>query len=138
MNLKPSALPLYSTVGAVFTILGFFGWAITLLATATKSSAKFVFTQFINNSGYSNNGWVFILSFYSPLYGLYGTDSMMHLVEEMKNAAQDAPVNLSTPWTSNSLTLRREPWFGPWSFLALLLSSLTSSCCSAVAITLSM
>ncbi|KAJ4022699.1 hypothetical protein NW752_000091 [Fusarium irregulare] len=91
MNLKPSALPFYSTVGAVFTILGFFGWAITLLATAPKSSAKFVFTQFINNSGYTNNGWVFILSFYTPLYGLYGTDSMMHLVEEMKNASQDAP-----------------------------------------------
>ncbi|CAG7563220.1 unnamed protein product [Fusarium equiseti] len=91
MNLKPSALPFYSTVGAVFTILGFFGWASTLLATAPKSSAKFVFTQFINNSGYTNNGWVFILSFYTPLYGLYGTDSMMHLVEEMKNASQDAP-----------------------------------------------
>ncbi|KAF5675052.1 choline permease [Fusarium circinatum] len=91
MNLKPSALPLYSTVGAVFTILGFFGWAITLLATAPKASAAFVFTKFINNSGYSSNGWVFILSFYTPLYGLYGTDSMMHLVEEMKNASQDAP-----------------------------------------------
>ncbi|XEV01310.1 hypothetical protein FSHL1_006597 [Fusarium sambucinum] len=91
MNLKPSALPFYSTVGAVFTILGFLGWAITLLATAPKSSAKFVFTQLINNSGYTNNGWVFILSFYTPLYGLSGTDSMMHLVEEMKNASQDAP-----------------------------------------------
>ncbi|KAF5697570.1 choline permease, partial [Fusarium mundagurra] len=31
LNLKPSALPVYSTVGAVFTILGFFGWAIPLL-----------------------------------------------------------------------------------------------------------
>ena len=98
MNLKPSALPFYSTVGAVFTILGFFGWAITLLATAPKSSAKFVFTQFINNSGYTNNGWVFIISFYTPLYGLYGTDSMMHLVEEMKNASQDAPVNICAVW----------------------------------------
>ncbi|KAF4986134.1 hypothetical protein FGRMN_10971 [Fusarium graminum] len=72
---KPSALPLYSIVGAVFTVLGFFGWAITLLTTAPKSNAK----------------WVFILSFYTPLYGLSGTDSMMHLVEEMKNASQDAP-----------------------------------------------
>uniref|UniRef100_A0A0D2YB15 Choline transport protein n=1 Tax=Fusarium oxysporum (strain Fo5176) TaxID=660025 RepID=A0A0D2YB15_FUSOF len=97
---KPSALPFYSTVGAVFTILGFFGWAITLLATAPKASAKFVFTQFINNSGYTNNGWVFILSFYSPLYGLYGTDSMMHLVEEMKNASQDAPLMARSPYVT--------------------------------------
>lgn len=96
LNLKPSALPLYSTVGAVFTILGFFGWAIPLLVTAPKSDAKFVFTKFLNNSGYTNNGWVFILSFYNPLYGLYGTDSMMHLVEEMKDASRDAPVNSSS------------------------------------------
>ncbi|KAI8658002.1 hypothetical protein NCS57_01180600 [Fusarium keratoplasticum] len=91
LNLKPEVLPIYSTVGAVFTVLGFFGWAITVLVTAPKADAKFVFTTFLNNSGYSSNGWVFILGFYNPLYGLYGTDSMMHLVEEMKNAAEDAP-----------------------------------------------
>ncbi|KAF4436314.1 choline permease [Fusarium austroafricanum] len=79
------------SVGAAFTILGFFGWAITLLAMSPKASTKFVFTKLINNSGYSSNGWVFILSFYNPLYGLYGTDSMMHLVEEMKDASRDAP-----------------------------------------------
>ncbi|KAJ4249756.1 hypothetical protein NW762_012097 [Fusarium torreyae] len=95
LNLKPGALPVYSTVGAVFTVVGFFGWAITLLATAPKADARFVFTKFLNNSGYSSNGWVFILGFYNPLYGLYGTDSMMHLVEEMKNASRDAPVSQS-------------------------------------------
>ncbi|KAF4469585.1 choline permease [Fusarium albosuccineum] len=91
LNLKPEVLPIYSTVGAVFTVLGFFAWAITMLVTAPKSDAKFVFTIFLNNSGYGSNAWVFILGFYNPLYGLYGTDSMMHLVEEMKNAAKDAP-----------------------------------------------
>lgn len=97
LNLKPEVLPIYSTVGAVFTVLGFFGWAITVLVTAPKADAKFVFTTFLNNSGYSSNGWVFILGFYNPLYGLYGTDSMMHLVEEMKNAAEDAPVSSFSP-----------------------------------------
>ncbi|KAF5009322.1 hypothetical protein FDECE_4451 [Fusarium decemcellulare] len=91
LNLKPEILPVYSTVGAVFTVLGFFAWAITMLVTAPKSDATFVFTTFLNNSGYGSNAWVFILGFYNPLYGLYGTDSMMHLVEEMKNAAKDAP-----------------------------------------------
>lgn len=47
---------------------------------APKHDAKFIFTKFINNSGYTSSGWVFIMSFYSPMYGLYGTDGMMHLV----------------------------------------------------------
>ena len=56
-----------------------------------KHSASFIFTKFINNSGYTSNGWVFIMSFYSPMYGLYGTDGMMHLVEEMRDASREAP-----------------------------------------------
>lgn len=31
------------------------------------------------------------MSFYSPMYGLYGTDGMMHLVEEMRDASREAP-----------------------------------------------
>ena len=124
LNLKPGALPVYSTVGAVFTVLGFFGWAIPLLITAPKADAKFVFTEFINNSGYSSNGWVFILSFYNPLYGLYGTDSMMHLVEEMKDAARDAPVSKSPHGFLEHafivLMTIRGPWYGLWSFLEFL------------------
>lgn len=92
MNLAPSLLPAYSSFGAFITIGGFFAWAITLLVMAPKSSATFVFTTFLNNTGYSSSGWVFIMSFYNSIYGLYGTDAMMHLVEEMRNAAKDAPV----------------------------------------------
>ncbi|RSL37992.1 hypothetical protein CEP53_015284, partial [Fusarium sp. AF-6] len=91
LNLKPEVLPIYSTVGAVFTILGFFVWAIAMLIKAPKSDAGFVFTTFLNNSGYGSNGLVFIIGLYNSIYGLYGTDSMMHLVEEMKNASRDAP-----------------------------------------------
>lgn len=94
MNLYPSLLPAYSSFGALLTIGGFFAWAITLLVMAPKSSASFVFTMFLNNTGYSSSGWVFIMSFYNSIYGLYGTDAMMHLVEEMRNAAKDAPVSL--------------------------------------------
>ncbi|KAF2166521.1 hypothetical protein M409DRAFT_23159 [Zasmidium cellare ATCC 36951] len=54
-------------------------------------SADFVFTEFMNTSGWNSKGWVFILSMYVPIYGLYGTDSVMHLVEEMKHPARDAP-----------------------------------------------
>lgn len=95
MNMEPRLLPTYSSVGAFLTIGGFFAWAITVLVKAPKSDASFVFSTFINNTGYSSNGWVFIMAFYNSIYGLYGTDAMMHLVEEMKNAAEDAPVRSS-------------------------------------------
>lgn len=101
MNLHSFMLPFYSSFGAFLTVGGFFAWAITVLVKAPKSSAEFVFTTFLNNTGYTSNGWVFIMAFYNSIYGLYGTDAMMHLVEEMRNAAEDAPV--SSP---GSLTMR--------------------------------
>jgi choline transport protein len=93
MNLDASLLPAYSAFGAVLTVAGFVAYAITFLVMAPKSDASFVFTSFLNNTGYSSSGWVFIMACYNSMYGLYGTDSMMHLVEEMKDAAKDAPVS---------------------------------------------
>ncbi|KAK5393264.1 hypothetical protein LTR79_009578 [Exophiala xenobiotica] len=79
-------------VGAFWTIAGGVAWAIVFGVMAKpKHDAEFIFTEFINNSGYTSKAWVFIMSFYSPMYGLYGTDGMMHLVEEMKDASKQAP-----------------------------------------------
>ena len=61
-----------------FNVSGFVIWAIVFLVMAEKTDAKFVFADFINNSGWKNDAWVFILSFYTPIYGLYGTDGVMH------------------------------------------------------------
>ncbi|EXJ58425.1 hypothetical protein A1O7_05850 [Cladophialophora yegresii CBS 114405] len=91
MNLKQSWLPGMNLFGAVWTIAGGIAWAVVFGIMAPKHDAKFIFTKFINNSGYTSSGWVFIMSFYSPMYGLYGTDGMMHLVEEMKHASKEAP-----------------------------------------------
>lgn len=71
-------LPKFQVFGAAFNVLSGFTWAIVFLIMAPKTTAKFVFTEFINTSGWSSDGWVFILSFYVPIYGLYGTDGVMH------------------------------------------------------------
>jgi choline transport protein len=68
-------------------------WAISFGVMAPKHDASFVFKLFLNNSGYTSSAWVFIMSFYTPMYGLYGTDGMMHLVEEMRDASKQAPVS---------------------------------------------
>lgn len=52
-----------------------------------------MFKPFLNKSGYTSSFWVFIMPFYTPMYGLYGTDGMMHLAEEMRDASRQAPVS---------------------------------------------
>ena len=73
-----------------FNVGGLLVWAVVFLVMAPKTDAKFIFTRFINNSGWNNDAWVFILSFYTPIYGLYGTDGVMH----------------RESWTSYSFTLQ--------------------------------
>jgi hypothetical protein len=77
-------LPALNMLGAFWTIGGGIAWAVSFGVMAPKHDANFIFKLFINNSGYTSSGWVFIMSFYTPMYGLYGTDGMMHLVEEMR------------------------------------------------------
>lgn len=68
-------------MGAFLTLGGAVVWVVVFAAMAEpKHSAQFVFTEFINNSGYSNNAWVFFMSFYTPTYALYGTDGILHMV----------------------------------------------------------
>ncbi|KAI1608000.1 amino acid/polyamine transporter I [Exophiala viscosa] len=90
-NLLPRYLPALQVFGAFFNISNGLIWAIVFLVMAEKNSGRFVFTEFLNSSGWTSKGWVFILSMYVPIYGLYGSDGVMHLVEEMKNASRDAP-----------------------------------------------
>lgn len=91
INLRRELLPISNLLGALWIIGGGIAWAITFGIMAPKHDASFIFTEWVNNSGYTSNGWVFIMSFYNPMYGLYGTDGVMHLVEEMRDASRQAP-----------------------------------------------
>ncbi|KAJ5100636.1 hypothetical protein N7456_006688 [Penicillium angulare] len=84
-------LPLFALIGGFIVIAGAITWAVLFLTMAPKQSVQFVFTEFINNSGYQSPGWVGIMSFYTPLYALYGTDGILHIAEEMNNPNSDAP-----------------------------------------------
>jgi choline transport protein len=130
--------PMIQMIGAAFNIGSGITWAIVFLAMAPKTSSKFVFTEFINTSGWSNDAWVFILSFYTPSYGLYGTDGVMHckiwlsislilssqclradisilVAEEMKNPSRDGP--LAMVWSM--------VWAGATAFLSAIVMCYT-------------
>ncbi|KAJ5404410.1 hypothetical protein N7509_004281 [Penicillium cosmopolitanum] len=72
-------LPGVNLFGAIWVVGGGVAWAIVFIVMAPKHDAKIIFTEFLNNTGYENTGWVFIMSFYNSIYGLVGTDGMMHL-----------------------------------------------------------
>ncbi|RKL12983.1 hypothetical protein BFJ68_g7365 [Fusarium oxysporum] len=84
-------LPAIAVLGGVITLGGGLAWAISFLALAPKQTARFVFTEFVNNSGYHVSAWVGVMSFYTPIYALYGTDGILHIAEEMRDAPKSAP-----------------------------------------------
>ncbi|KAL5593003.1 hypothetical protein FOBRF1_012105 [Fusarium oxysporum] len=90
-SLSQKHLPAIVTLGGVITFAGGIAWGATFLAMAPKQSPEFVFTEFINLSGYTSACWVGIMSFYTPVYALYGTDGILHIAEEMRDAERNAP-----------------------------------------------
>lgn len=79
-KLRHRWLPGVNLFGAIWVVGGGVAWAVVFIVMAPKHDASFIFTEFINSTGYKSSGWVFIMSFYNSMYGLVGTDGMMHLV----------------------------------------------------------
>ncbi|KAJ3876596.1 amino acid/polyamine transporter I [Lentinula edodes] len=63
-----------------------------LVISDNKVSTRDAFTLFENNTGWSNNGWAFILAFTAPMWTLTGYDSAAHISEEVAGAARAAPI----------------------------------------------
>ncbi|KAH9179591.1 amino acid/polyamine transporter I [Lactarius sanguifluus] len=66
--------------------------ALLVCSDGQRVSAKDAFTLFENNTGWSNNGWAFLLAFTSPMWTLTGYDSVAHVSEEVAGAARAAPI----------------------------------------------
>jgi len=66
---------------------------ITILACAAPNfqSAKFVFSDTTNSTGWSNDGLAFLLCTMNALYGFLGVDCGAHLCEEIPNPTVNVP-----------------------------------------------
>ncbi|KAF9350491.1 hypothetical protein BGX26_011334 [Mortierella sp. AD094] len=64
---------------------------VLLATTSNKQSAKFVFTQWENNTGWNSDFYVFMLGLLQSQYTLSGYDSAAHMSEETKNAQKGGP-----------------------------------------------
>ncbi|MDP9241197.1 MAG: amino acid permease [Actinomycetota bacterium] len=64
-------------------------------------SASFVFTKFVNNTGWSNGFYVFLLGLLLAQYTLTGFDASAHMTEETRDAATAGPRGIvSSIWVS--------------------------------------
>ncbi|KAL8954175.1 MAG: hypothetical protein Q9222_000059 [Ikaeria aurantiellina] len=91
-TLFSSALPKMESVVLVLYILGFFAIIIPLVGTGgPKSSAKEVFTTFVNGGQWPTDGLSFFVGIIGTVFSFLGTDAAIHMSEEIHDAARVVP-----------------------------------------------
>ncbi|KAG9224254.1 hypothetical protein CCMSSC00406_0004753 [Pleurotus cornucopiae] len=84
LNLFYVLITVGTTIAAIISLL--------VVSGDDKVSTKDAFTLFENNTGWTSNGWAFILAFTAPMWTLTGYDSAAHIAEEVSGAARAAPI----------------------------------------------
>ncbi|KAI9245733.1 amino acid permease-domain-containing protein [Helicostylum pulchrum] len=64
---------------------------VALVITPNKASAKWVFTNFENETGFSSSGYGFLIGLLQCQYTLSGFDSAAHMSDETVDAGRSAP-----------------------------------------------
>ncbi|KAH7401278.1 amino acid/polyamine transporter I [Pyrenochaeta sp. MPI-SDFR-AT-0127] len=85
-------LPYVNKTAFIWSIGGFAIISITILACASPNyaSAKFVFTNFINETGWPD-GIAWLLGLLQGGFGITGYDAVAHMIEEIPNASVEGP-----------------------------------------------
>nr|OQO27351.1 hypothetical protein B0A51_05056 [Rachicladosporium sp. CCFEE 5018] len=85
-------IPLVNKTAIIWSISGFVIISITVLACASPnySSAKFVFTGFLNDTGWPD-GVAWLLGLLQGALGLTGFDACAHMIEEIPDPAVEGP-----------------------------------------------
>ncbi|KAL5507255.1 hypothetical protein ACEPAH_6711 [Sanghuangporus vaninii] len=84
LNLFYVVINVGTTVGAII--------ALYVCSGGNKVSTRDAFTMFENNTGWSNDGWAFLLALTAPMWTLTGYDSAAHISEETTNASRAGPL----------------------------------------------
>ncbi|KAK2933414.1 hypothetical protein FoTM2_007875 [Fusarium oxysporum f. sp. vasinfectum] len=88
------------TVTALVTILNGYEWPLITIAVWASDfqhqSAQYVFTKFINSSGWKDSGMAFLISLTQTTYAATGLDAVVHLSEETYDPKRTIPLVLTT------------------------------------------
>lgn len=86
-------IPLYNKVMFVLAVLVLSSTTITLFVVSRNdhASASFIFTDATNRTGWSSNGFSFLLAVSNAVYAFLGADCGAHLCEEIPNPSKNVP-----------------------------------------------
>ncbi|MCJ1282472.1 hypothetical protein MMC26_001795 [Xylographa opegraphella] len=88
-------LPGTHQVGCILSIVSFFAITITCLAMAnSKQSSRYVWTTFVDESGWQSSAATFLTGLTCPNFGLGGLDGPIHLSEDTFNPARTVPMSI--------------------------------------------
>ncbi|MCJ1396698.1 hypothetical protein MMC18_009590 [Xylographa bjoerkii] len=141
-------LPMIEGIVLIIHLLGFFAVLIALWVLSPRNDPTAVFTQFSNGGGWSTTGTSVMVGLLSPVYALIGSDSAVHMSEEIKDAGIVLPRAMMWAMVLNGFlgfvmlitfcfTLvfydSTQSNAGTSILTAILIVSLTSACISTVA-----
>ena len=97
--LASSWIPLFNKLIFSLSVVTLSATTITLFVVSRNhhSSAPFIFTDTNNRSGWSSDGFSFMLAVGNAVYAFLGSDCGAHMCEEIPNPAKDVPKVIKFP-----------------------------------------
>jgi choline transport protein len=86
-------LPMLETISLLGHIAGFLITGISLWGLCRRNSAAAVFTEEVNNGGWSNTGTACLVSQVTVMFCNLGSDSVVHICESLKFVGLDKIVD---------------------------------------------
>lgn len=98
-------IPLFNKMVFILSVLTLSATTITLfVVTKDHASAEFIFTDTTNRTGWSSDGFAFMLAVGNAVYAFLGSDCGAHLCEEIPNPAKNVPKVMIYPLLMGLLT----------------------------------
>ncbi|KAH6885179.1 amino acid/polyamine transporter I [Thelonectria olida] len=98
-------IPLFNQLIFVLSAVTLSATTITLfVVTKNPASASFIFTDATNRSGWSSDGFAFMLAVGNAVYSFLGSDCGAHMCEEIPNPAKNVPRVMLYPLLMGFLT----------------------------------
>lgn len=92
-NCYGKILPTVASISLYTTLVSFVVIFITVPSTAeTHQNPEFVFTTFINNTGWAENGMAFIVGLINVNWGFSCLDTAVHMAEEIRHPEKMIPI----------------------------------------------
>ncbi|KAF0323848.1 amino acid transporter [Colletotrichum asianum] len=96
-------LPHANMISGVIHVVAFVAILIVLGVMAPKNTSSFVFTEFVNSSGWTNDGVSCLVGLISAVYPFLGYDAACHMAEEIPNATRNVPIAMVGSVVANGL-----------------------------------